>query len=222
MSVLDRFQESPFGPLGEHMAKVRECVALVEPIFDCVAREDQDELKRLSEQVFKLEHQADEIKTEIRRRIPRSFYLPIFRGDLLAYLKLQDDVADSVEDVAVGLTIKQLSLPPTLAEDVREYVQRVMRVCELLFECSDQLKDLVEQDFGGPRVKAILELVEQAEHAEWEADKVQYRLARKLYALDDELRATDIMLWSNVFRELGRLANHADKSAERLRRMLLT
>jgi len=221
VNVFERFQESPFGPLNAHMARVKECVALVEPIFECVRQQDFDGLKRLSEQVFKLEHEADQIKTEIRRRIPKSFYLPIYRGDLLAYLKLQDDVADSVEDVAVGLTIKHLTLPAALADDVQEYVKRVMHVCEVLFQCGDQLASLVEADFGGTRVQEILDLVAEAEHAEWRADKAQFTVAQKLFALEDELRATDIMLWSNVFRELGRLANHADKTAERLRRMLV-
>ena len=63
-------------------------------------------------------------------------------------------------------------------------------------------------------------MLAEAEQAEWEADKLQYQLAQKLFAREDEMKATDIFLWSGVFRELGALANHADKTAERLRRML--
>jgi uncharacterized protein Yka (UPF0111/DUF47 family) len=74
---------------------------------------------------------------------------------------------------------------------------------------------------SGKRHREILELVAQAEHAEWEADKAEFQLARELFALEDEMKATDIFLWSKLFRELGRLANHADKSAERLRRMMV-
>ena len=84
MSVFDHFETAPFEPLGEHMAKVKECVALVMPMFECVLNGDHESLSRLTERVFKTEHQADRIKDEIRRRIPRSFSLPIFRGDLLA------------------------------------------------------------------------------------------------------------------------------------------
>ena len=221
MSTYDHFEECPFGPLSEHMAKVKECVALVEPMFEAVGKGNFDELRTVCEKAFKIEHEADEIKTEIRRRIPKSFYLPIYRGDLLAYLKLQDDMADSVEDVAVGLMIKHLSLPEPIAADIHEYVRRVLKTCEYLFECTDQLTALTEDDLDGPKVEHILELVGKAEHAEWRADKAQFSLAQKLFAMDDVMRATDIMLWSNIFRELGRLANHADNTAERLRRMLV-
>lgn len=221
MRTFDRFEEAPFGPLGEHMARVKECVALVEPMFHCVRDGDFEKLTQLADQVFKTEHKADIIKEEIRLAIPRLFDLPIYRGDLLAHLKLQDDMADEVEDVAVVLTIKKLSMPRGLNDDVMAYVAQVLEVCEHLFRCTDQLADFKESDFGGERGREILKLVAEAERSEWEADKAQYSLAKKLFALDDEMKATDIFLWSGVFRQLGKLANHADKTAERLRRMLM-
>ncbi len=220
MGIFDRFQESPFGPLNEHMRQVKECVGLVRPMFELVRDKDFDGLRALTMQVFKTEHEADKIKTEIRRRIPRSFYLPIYRGDLLAYLKLQDDMADAVEDVAVLLTLKKLAMPASLEEGIMELVNRVLTTCELLFQCTDQLANLVESDFAGPRSEEILDFVARAEHAEWRADKAQFVVSQQLFALEDELRATDIMLWSNVFVVLGKLANTADNTAERLRRML--
>ena len=220
MSVFEQFEQSPFGPLGEHIAKVKECVALVKPMFEFVRDQNYEGLQAVSRQVSKIEHEADIVKTEIRRRIPKTFYLPIHRGDLLAYLKLQDDIADSVEDVAVCLTIKNLVLPSALEELTFEYVGRVLRTCELLFQCTGQLATLAEGDSASGRMEGILEVIAEAEHEEWRADEAQFSLAQKLFALDDEMKATDIFLWSNVFRELGRLANHADKTAERLRRML--
>jgi predicted phosphate transport protein (TIGR00153 family) len=220
VTKLERFAQAPFGPLSEHMALVKECVALVEPMIRCVGDHNYDELKKLSDQVFKLEHKADLIKDEIRVAIPKEFSLPVYRGDLLAYLKLQDDMADSVEDVAFVLNIKNLELPPSLAGEVLSYVRSVLGVCEYLFKCTDELAELTERDFYDGKCREILELVAKAERAEWEADKAQFSLAQKLFALDDEMKATDIFLWSNCFQHLGKLANHADKTAERLRRML--
>ena len=114
-----RFAESPFEPLGRHMEKVKECVALVAPMFESLLSENWDELNVRAHKIFKIEHQADIIKNEIREIMPRSFSLPIFRGDLLAYLKLQDDMADTAEDIGVVLTLKNLPLPPQLVDDLR-------------------------------------------------------------------------------------------------------
>jgi len=221
-TIAKQFEQSPFGPLSQHMAKVKECVGLVEPMFNFLRQSDYEGLQAVTEQVFKLEHEADGVKDEIRQCIPKSFYLPIYRGDLLAYLKLQDGMADAVEDVAAVLTIKRLRMHEAIAEEVMDYVHKVLTVCNLLFQCTDQVAELSEHDFtGGPRARQILDLVTQADRAEWEADKSEYVLAQKLFALEDEIRATDIFLWSNAFQQLGKLANNADKTGERLRRMLV-
>ena len=152
MATYNDFEKAPFVPLGEHMTKAKECVALVVPMFEAVRDGDYDGLETLAKKIFKLEHEADEIKDDIRRQIPRTFYLPIYRGDLLAYLKLQDDIADSVEDIAVCLTIKNLPLPAVLEELTFEYVRRVMQTCDYLFECTDQLTTLTDRDFGSDKV----------------------------------------------------------------------
>ena len=220
MSIFNRFEESPFGPLDEHMRKVKDCVALVEPMFQRVQAKDWEGLEKITHQVFKDEHEADKIKTEIRRTIPKMFSLPVFRGDLLAFVHVQDDLADTAEDLAVQLTIKKLAMPPALADEVLAYVRQVMKVCEKLYDALALLKDMAEPDFAGPRGEQIMALVGEAEHEEWVADKLQFELAQQLFALDDELKPTDIFLWSAIFQNLGALANHADKTAERLRRML--
>lgn len=220
MGVLDWRRPSPFEPLAEHARHVRICVDHVPAMFECVCNGDYDRLKVLAEEVFKAEHEADKVKTEVRQTIPRAFALPVFRGDLLAFLHMQDELADSAEDLAVQLTIKKLTLPAALADQVLAYVQQVMKVCQTLYKALDLLKDLVEADFGGPRGEQVMNLVAEAEHEEWVADKMQYRLAQALFALEDELRPTDIFLWSAIFQNLGALANHADKTGERLRRML--
>jgi predicted phosphate transport protein (TIGR00153 family) len=221
MTRFENFAESPFGPLCEHMEKVKECVALVAPMFESLLAGNWSELEERSQLIFRIEHEADKIKNKIREVMPRAFSLPVFRGDLLAYLKLQDAMADTAEDIGVVLTLKRLSMPSEMVEGLRSYVAKVVEVCEILFRCTDQLADLRESDLGGSRVREIMELVAQAEHAEWESDKEEYSLSKRLFALDDSaMHPTDIYLWSKVFMELGKLANHADKTAERLRRMI--
>lgn len=220
MGILDWREQSPFEPLAEHMKHVRACVDHVLPMFECVRAGEYDRLKELTGEVFKAEHEADKVKTDIRRTIPKAFSLPVFRGDLLAFVHIQDELADTAEDLAVQLTIKKIHLPDVLAEDVLAYVKQVLKVCEKLYEAMALLKDVEEADFAGPKGDQLMELVAQAEHEEWVADKAQYKLAQQLFALEDELKPTDIFLWSGIFQNLGALANHADKTAERLRRML--
>ena len=221
MSIIkDLFRESPFEPLRFHMKSVMECVAFVRPMFEAVRDLKHEELQKLAKSIFKVEHQADMIKDEIRQTIPKRFFLPVYRGDLLSYVKLQDDMADSVEDIAVLLTIKKLTLPAVLVDPTFEYVAKVEETCRQTHTISEHTPSLLEGDMAGAEAERALTLIAEVEKREWEADRLQYVLSQKLFALEDEMKATDILLWFRVFGELGQLANFAEKIGDRLRRML--
>jgi len=223
VSIIEKkFRESPFEPLRFHMATVMECIAFVRPMFEAVRDGKYDELEVIAKQVFKTEHQADQIKDEIRQTIPKRFFLPVYRGDLLGYLKLQDDMADSVEDLAVLLTLKNLTLPKALVEPTFEYLAKVEDVCHQTRGIGDSLPTLVEGDMVGQEAERVLALIAAVDKAEWEADRLQYTLSQKLFEHEDEIKPSDLMLWFKVFHELGQLANFAEKTGDRLRRMLAT
>ncbi len=219
-AIRDLFRESPFEPLRYHLETVMECVSLVRPMFEAVRDRQYDKLQELAKKVFKVEHDADIIKDDIRRTIPKRFFLPVYRGDLLGYVKLQDDMADSVEDLAVLLTIKQLALPTTLVDATFEYLTKVESACDKTRAIADYLPTLVEGDMVGEEAERALSMVADVEKTEWEADRLQYTLSQKLFALEDEMKAADLMLWFRIFGELGQLANFAEKVGDRLRRML--
>lgn len=220
--IKDLFRESPFEPLCYHMKTVMECVRYVRPMFEAVRDGQYDALQDVAKKVFKAEHAADIIKDDIRRTIPTRFFLPVYRGDLLGYLKLQDDMADSVEDLAVLLTIKNLPLPSKLVEPTFVYLDKVEDVCHQTAGIAEYLPTLVEGEMTGAEAEHALELVAQVEKTEWEADRIQYTLSQQLFALEDEMKPTDVFLWFRVFGELGQLANFAEKTGDRLRRMLST
>lgn len=214
------FQQSPFEPLLHHYEKVRECVDLVRPMLDAVRVEDYDRLETLAAEVFKTEHEADLIKDQIRQEIPRSFFLPVFRGDLLGYLKLQDNVADAVEDIAYLLTMKRIKLPPELVEGLSKYLDLIMAADARTRLMNERIRELVASGFHASRAGDIFDVIRSVEKAEWEADKQQYEMGKALFALEDSIKASDLMLWWRVFLEMGQLANHFEKMADRLRRML--
>jgi len=191
-------------------------------MFEAVRDQRYDDLQELAKKIFKVEHEADIIKDDIRRTIPKRFFLPVYRGDLLGYVKLQDDMADSVEDLAVLLTIKNLELPEPLVDPTFEYVDKVESVCQQTRDIADYLPTLVDGDMVGEEAERALSMIADVEKAEWEADRLQYTLSQNLFALEDEMKATDILLWFRVFGELGQLANFAEKTGDRLRRMLST
>lgn len=220
--LFELFRKSPFGPLHQHMVKVEECVNLLRPLFEAVLVEkDEKKIQALAKNISKVEHQADEIKNEIRQSLPGSIFLPVNREDLLAYLKVQDDIADSIEDVSVLLTMKTLNVPDSLRDTIFSFVDKVIEVFHYCREAEAEFERTISSGFGEAERKKLLAVVQRAEHAEWEADNAQNAAARKLFSMEHELSPSDVLLLFKTFGELGRVANHAEKTGDRLRQLLV-
>jgi len=127
MSIISKLLgKSPFEPLYKHMCKVKKCVDMVRPLMDALVNDDYERIKELAEEIFKAEHKADLVKREIRMRLPKSMFLPVARGDILRFLKEQDNIADSAEDVAVLLSMRKMKFPKGMKKELTELVDKVM------------------------------------------------------------------------------------------------
>jgi predicted phosphate transport protein (TIGR00153 family) len=148
-AIAELFGRSPFGPLVRHTQKVHECVREVKPLIEAFLRGDYEEVERLYDRISDLEHEADDIKREIRTHLPKSLYLPVNRADMLKYLKEQDAIADTAEDIAVLLTIRRTDIPAALHDEILLLTDKVIETSDLLVKAASELERLQESVFGG-------------------------------------------------------------------------
>lgn len=221
MSIISKlFGKSPFEPLYQHMMKVKECVDLVRPLMDAFLKGEDKKLNEMAAKIFKAEHDADMVKKDIRNNLPKSIFLPVARGDLLSFLKEQDSIADSAEDLAVLLTMRKTVVPDELKDELRDFVEKVLETYEVAMTVSSEIKVLAETSFGGVEAHKVMDLIEKLKLKEWEADKAQMEAAKKMFSIEKKLDPVSVMLWMHIFNELGTLANHAENAGDRMRMML--
>lgn len=221
MSIISKlFGKSPFEPLYQHMVKVKECVDLVRPLMDALLQGETKKVKEIAKKIFKAEHYADMVKKDIRSQLPKSIFLPVARGDLLRFLKEQDHIADSAEDLAVLLTLRKTTVPEEMKEDLKDFVDKVLETYEMAMIVSSEIKLLAETSFGGAEAHKVTELIEQIKVKEWEADKAQMNTAKKLFSIEEKLDPVSVVMWMKILRELGTLANHAENAGDQMRMML--
>ncbi len=221
MSILTKiFGKSPFEPLYQHMLKVNECVNLVKPLMEALLADDQDRVEVIAKKIFKAEHDADIVKKEIRNNLPKGIFLPVNRGDMLNYLREQDKIADSAEDVAVLVTLRKMNVPEELRENLKILVEKVLITCETAMKISSEIKLLAETSFSGAEAEKVMDSIEELKLDEFEADKAQMKLAQKMFSIEAKLDPVSIMMWMHIFKELGALANHAENLGDNLRMML--
>ena len=215
-SILSMFSKSPFKPLGSHMDKVRACVDQIDPLFQALGKGDYAEVAQISELIVKLEHEADIIKDDIRTHMRQTVFLPVDKKDFMHLLSAQD-IADAVEDLAVLLRIKNLDTPDKIKAPLADLVEHVIKTanegCNLILE----LEALLESSFGGAEAEKVEKATKDLGTLEWEADRKQFQLAQQLFSLGNQIDASDLLLWNEVIKKLGAVADKTEQIGKTLR-----
>ena len=216
-SIFSMFAKSPFKPLASHIDKVRDCVNQIKPLFAAQLAEDYDQVQSISEKIIQMEYEADKIKNGIRDHLPQSMFLAVDKRDFAQLLSAQDDIADAIEDLGVILRIRHLANPDVLKEPLNDLVDHIVMSAHSACDLIHELENLLEASFGGVEAEKVEKAGHQLATYEWEADKKQFVLAQKLFSLGDSISAADLLLWNEVNKKLGAVADKSELIGKTLR-----
>jgi predicted phosphate transport protein (TIGR00153 family) len=221
MGIIGRFfAQSPFVELHEHTKKVHECVELMRPLTEALLNEEYDKIEELHHQISRTEHEADQIKTRLRDRISKMYFLSVGRSELSRFLAYQDDVADAAEDFAVVLLLRRTKIPDELKDDFRAFVEQIIAVSEHLLSVADKLSVLAEAAFTGKEAQDVLTTIDKIGEEEWEADKLERRFAQRFYGMEDKVDPMTIVFLDKYCQTLSQVSNNAEKTAKYLRLLI--
>ena len=131
ISLRSLFVISPFEGLEEHAEKVRECGWVFQQAVECYTSDKCEEFEAMRLEVSKLESEADAIKRRIRGHIPARARLPVSKFQVFWYLREQDKVLDSVEEVLDWLYYRlNAGFPEVLKKDLSILVDSVIEPIE--------------------------------------------------------------------------------------------
>lgn len=204
------------------MEKVCACLAKLKELCSIFVEADLKKIEQIAKGISELEHDADLIKNDIRSSLPKSFLFSIDRINFLEILNLQDDLADTAEDIADLLILKKLPPLPALEEKLHEYIDSNLDATWILKEIVFHLDTLIEASFGGPVAVKIKTKIHDITLKEHETDLIKKEVKKTLFSLADTLSFSDFILWLNFIEEIGRISHCAEKEALRIGMLLKT
>jgi predicted phosphate transport protein (TIGR00153 family) len=210
------FARSPFKPMQQHMEVVDECVSLVPGLFDALIAGDKQALADAQEAIFAKEHEADQIKNEVRVHLPRSLFLPVDRRDLLEVLEVQDAIADTAQDIAGLLRQREMTVPEDMKEDLKRLVERCVDACGQSKGIVGELDELIETGFRGPEAERVEGMVKQLNRTESETDDLAIALSHKLFQHEQTMPPVSVMFWYRLIQWIGNIADNAEKVGDRM------
>lgn len=219
-SMAALFGKSPFKPLQQHMRVVIECIGEVPALFTALIEGNEAQLELHKEKIFAKEREADAIKNELRSHLPRSLLLAVDRRDLLELLAMQDTIAGIAQDIAGLLVQRKMEVPDGMAEPLARFVARCTETCEQAHRIIEGLDELLEIGFRGREVERVEAMILELGYMESDTDLMGISLTRALFAQEGSLSPVSVMLWYQLIRWVGNLADYAEKVGDRLRLMI--
>lgn len=214
------FGRSPFRDLQKHAGICISATEELSNLFQATFREDWSSVEATYDRLTEIEHAADELKRKIRTRLPRGFFMPVARADLLDLLGRQDELANCSRDVAGLVLGRKLKFPAAVEAQVLDLVTGVVDTCRKSQQIIDRLDELIDTAFKGPQARIVVGMIEEVEALEQVTDHLVVQIRAQLFGMENELPPIQAMFLYKALDLLAGLADGAEQVAHRVQLML--
>ena len=214
------FGASPVMPLEKHIDVAYRCAKQLREFFAAAIRGDWDAATAVRNEIENLEHQADDLKKEIRLRLPKSLFMPVPREDLLELLLVQDKIANRTKEVSGLVLGRRMQIPSAIAEQFLTFVDRNVDAAKQARKSVRELDELFTAGFRGAEVELVTAMIEKLDRIETETDDQQAALRAALFDIEASLNPVDAVFMYQVIELTGEIADMAERVGRRLELLL--
>ena len=214
------FGSSPVMPLEQHVNLAYKCTKELTGFFEAVIEGDWDKATEIRKTIAALEHEADNLKKEIRLHLPKSLFMPVPREDLLELLLVQDKMANLTKDVSGLVLGRRMVIPGEISQEFLTFVQRNVDAAKQARKSVRELDELFTSGFRGAEGSLVTSLIEQLDRLESETDDMQASLRRAVFKIENDLPPVNVIFLYRVIELTGEIANMAERVGRRLELLL--
>jgi len=214
------FGRSPITPLQEHMYRVYMGIKHLAPLIEGMIEADRDKVLAAQKEIVDGEHDADEMKKDLRTHLPKGLFMPVDRRDVLDVLLRQDIIANQAKDVASLIVGRNMTLPEEMNAPFLAFTNRCIDTVKQALQTINELDELVETGFRGLEVDHVEEMLVKLGNIESETDTMQEGLRQTLFKLEPTLSPVDVIFTYRLIDWVGAVADNAERVGSRLSLML--
>ncbi len=207
-------------PLEKHVNIAYQAARELGTFFSAVIAEDWEKAEKSREEINRYEHEADDLKKEIRLHLPKSLFMPVPREDLLQLLLVQDRMANRAKDVSGLVVGRKLKIPSAIADEFLEFVERNIDAAKQARKSVRELDELFTSGFRGAEAELVESLLDELDRIETDTDERQAALRWSLFAVEKDLHPIDAMFLYQVIEMTGEIADMAERVGRRLELLL--
>jgi len=214
------FGTSPVRPLEHHIEIAFRCAKKLRRFFAASIEGDWATAAAVRDEIDALEHEADDLKKDIRQHLPKSLFMPVPREDLLELLLVQDKIANRTKDVSGLVLGRKMQIPESLAEQFLDFVERNIDAAKQARKSVRELDELFTTGFRGAEVELVSALIEELDRIETDTDAKQADLRAALFEIEGTLDPINAVFMYKVIELIGEIADMAERVGRRLELLL--
>lgn len=215
------FGRSAWGPLWEHLTKASECLNLVKLSIRSFVEEDFTNLEDLARRAACVEKDADSIKESIRQRLSRSMFSSVERSDILAWLRQQDGIADSCEDVVKLFSLRKTKVVKDLKKPLKQLIDKVAFMMNEVIEAVKIFGQIANTELTDEKLNKLSGLIEGIQRGKDEVSNLQKEFLKTLFSLERKMDPVSIFFLKDVGEKISRIADRIENVGDLMRHMIL-
>lgn len=214
------FGQSPIKPIQDHIGIAHSCAEQLQVFMAAAMSDDWPQANTVFNKISELENAADDAKTDIRRHLPNSLLMPVDRGDLLAMVSQQDEIANCCKDIAGIMLGRQMKIPSEISAQMNRFVELAVETSAQAVKAVGEMDELLEMGFKGRVLDVVAELVQELNRLEHENDEMQIQVRAALFKIEDDLPPVHVMFLYTVIERIGELADAAQSAGGKLQLLI--
>jgi len=198
------------------MEKCYKAARQLDDFFVEVTKENWQRVEEMRASIVVLEHEADDLKAQIRSQLPKSMFMPVAREDLLELVLVQDRIPNLAKDISGLVVGRRMQIPDVMKQPFLNYVSRNIEAAKKARKTIRELDELYETGFRGAEVDLVSGFIAQLDEIENETDKLQAAIRTQLFEIESELPPVNVMFLYQVIELVGEIGDMAERIGRRL------
>lgn len=214
------FGQSPVRPLQEHIEKAAACAQELPAFIRAAQADDWPGAEAARRKIVQLEHEADDLKRDLRLNLPRTLFMPVARTDVLEMLSVQDRIANKARDISGLMLGRRMTFPKALQDTYLTFVDRCLDAVRQADKTVNELDELFETGFRGSEIDLVMGMIKELDRVENDSDNLQVELRARLFEIERDLPPIDVMFLYKIIDWTGDLGDLAQRVGSRLHLMI--
>ena len=208
--------------LENHAKKVIEATDRLSEMLDSYLDGDCEKTEEFCKMIDELEHEADKMKQQFQVILPNSVVIQLDTNDLIAFLKMQDGIANCAQDAAQWMTLRPGSeLPEEIKANLRELMKMSMRCIQGYKEVMEGLDKIEATSYSKVEIHKLINKIPEIERMEYEVDVFEIKVQRTIFENENEIGGAAVCHIVRLVDNIGDIADKTAHAADIMRRILL-